>query len=169
MSGIITSFERCRVVGLLAFVVFWTGATLGAAEAQMIEIEYGGEVLKTDLSNEALGLKRTEFETSTVWTEGVSRYEGVLLRELLAHLEIDISAPGSVTLVALDGYSARLNFSDITPEAPLLAFLRDGAPMSRREQGPYWLIFPYDQDARYRTETIYALSVWQISRLIIDQ
>lgn len=167
MSGIFDSNARCRVFGLLAFVTFWMGVTLGAAGAQMIEIEYGGEVLKTDLSDEARGLKRAEYETSTVWTEGVARYEGVLLKELLAHLEIDITAPGAVTLVALDGYSARLNFSDITPEAPLLAFLRDGAPMSRREQGPYWLIFPYDQDARYRTETVYALSVWQISRLII--
>lgn len=110
----------------------------------------------------------SEYETSTVWTESVDRYAGVLLIDLLRHLGFD-PAVGTVSVYAIDGYSAVINSNIISEQAPLLAFLRNDIPMSIRNQGPIWLIFPYDSDQKYRTETIYAMSVWQIRSLRVQQ
>jgi hypothetical protein len=48
-----------------------------------------------------------------------------------------------------------------------LATLADGKPMSVREKGPVWMLFPYDDVAAYRTEQTYARSIWQLNRIEI--
>lgn len=154
-----------RVLVVCAFVF----AIPAMVFSQPIAVVYGEESVDFDLTAEPALLPRTHFETSTVWTEGSDLYEGVLLKDLLLHLGVDMSAPGGrVVVEALDGYSAEIEFDLITQDAPLLAFLRNGHLMPRRAQGPYWLIFPYDHDARFRTESIYAQSVWQVTRLTIS-
>ena len=37
--------------------------------------------------------------------------------------------------------------------------------MSVREKGPIWVIYPYDHDADYRTDTIFSRSIWQLDRI----
>lgn len=121
------------------------------------------------LSTEDLeNLPITEFVTSTVWTDAVDRYSGVLLHDLLGHFDVaPAAAHGKIEVAAIDGYSATIGFDVITERAPMLAFQRNGAPMPMRSQGPFWLIFPYDDDPVYRTESIYALSVWQVQNVTI--
>ena len=115
-------------------------------------------------------LPMTEFDTSTVWTETVDHYAGVLLRDLLQEVGVDLAATdGRVVIHALDGYTATFGFDDITPEAPLLAFLRNGAEMPLRAQGPFWILFPFDDNPAFQTETAYARSVWQVSRIVVER
>jgi len=38
----------------------------------------------------------------------------------------------------------------------------NGEPISRREKGPYWLVYPYDVDAKYQSEVVYSKSIWQL-------
>jgi|GEM_PF-1522504 len=123
----------------------------------------------TTLSRDDLAeMPEAEYLTSTVWTDAVHRYSGVLLRDILTSFSVDVDGgTGEVLLTAMDGYSATLPFHKITEAAPMIAFLRDGEPMPRRGQGPFWLIFPYDEDPAFRQETIYALSVWQIEEIRI--
>lgn len=125
----------------------------------------------TTLSRDDLAeLPGAEYRTSTVWTDAVHQYSGVLLRDILASFSVDVDdGTGEVLLTAMDGYSATLPFHKITETAPMIAFLRDGEPMPRRGQGPFWLIFPYDEDPAFRQESIYALSIWQIEEIQIRQ
>jgi hypothetical protein len=105
-------------------------------------------------------LPRTGFSTSTVWTEGVARYEGVLLTDLLAAL----GAGGrELSATAIDGYVVVIPVDELGPDGPILAFLRDGAPMPVRDRGPLWLIYPYDDNPAYRNDTTYARSIWQLT------
>ncbi len=140
---------------------------LGSAGARatqpdtILEVQLGeGKIIGFTL-DDLLALPVTEFETSTVWTQGIDHYAGVLLLDLLHHIGHE-PVRGAVNVRALDGYSARIDASLVTEEAPLLSFLRNGRPMSVRDQGPVWLIFPYDHDPAFRTESIYAKSVWQV-------
>jgi hypothetical protein len=145
-----------------------TALALGATPAAALEgheliVELPGVDAITLSMDELAAMPRTEFSTSTVWTEQVDHYAGVLLRDLLRHFGQDPETEtGSVVLIGLDGYSATLQFELISAEAPLISFLRNGEPMSVRSQGPFWAIFPYDHNPAYRTESIYATSVWQI-------
>ena len=112
------------------------------------------------------GLPRHEFATSTVWTDGVSVYSGVLLRDLLAAVGAE---GGSLTAHAIDGYSATMPLDSVADDGPLVAFLRDGAPMSVRQRGPLWIVFPYDDNPAYRNDTTYGRSVWQLTRIEIER
>ena len=72
-------------------------------------------------------------------------------------------------MVALNDYKVVMPLSDVESDVPIIATRMNGAPMSVRDKGPYWIVFPYDQDARYQTETIYSYSIWQLNRLnVVD-
>jgi hypothetical protein len=58
--------------------------------------------------------------------------------------------------------------ADAMVDGPLLAFLMNGEPMSVRDKGPVWLVYPYDADAAFRTEQIYAWSIWQLDRIEVS-
>ena len=40
--------------------------------------------------------------------------------------------------------------------------------MSVREKGPLWIVYPYDSNIAFQTETIYARSIWQLDRISIE-
>ncbi len=109
-------------------------------------------------------LPRHSFATSTIWTEGVDTYEGVLLSDLLAA----VGATGTSLLAkALNDYEITFPVAEATAEGPLLAYRTNGKPMSVREKGPIWLIFPYDAVEAFRTEQTYARSIWQLDRIAV--
>jgi hypothetical protein len=111
----------------------------------------------------ALGV--VEVETTTMWTDGPQRFEGVPLRAVLDRL----GASGSqIEAMALNDYLTTIPTSDAEGDVPILAFAVNGATMSVREKGPLWVIYPYDRDPdRYRTELIHSRSIWQLTRLTI--
>lgn len=110
-------------------------------------------------------LPARSFQTSTVWTEGVHEFEGVPLRTLLERL--GAAKDASVSAVAVNDYAVEIPASAIEDDAPIIAYHIDGATFSRREKGPLWVIFPYDEDARYRSEVTYGQSIWQLDRLTV--
>lgn len=109
-------------------------------------------------------LPQHEFTTSTIWTEGTATYSGVLLRDLLAAAG---ATGATVKLTALNDYQITMPAADAAEDGPLLAVLVDGKPMSVRDKGPVWLVYPYDDNAAYRTEQTYARSIWQLNRIEI--
>lgn len=145
----------------------------GLAKTHLLTIEIGpfpdGSVQRHSLTTDSLSdMVVTEFATSTVWTEGVDRFSGVLLWDMLLHLGVEpMGWNGEITLQALDGYSVTLGPAHVTENAPLLAVHQNGRLMPRRARGPVWLVFPYDDNPAFRNETIYALSVWQIEHVSI--
>lgn len=109
-------------------------------------------------------LPQHTFITSTIWTEGTATYTGVLLRDLLDA----VGAKGStVKLTALNDYQISMPAADAFENGPLLANLSNGEPMSLRDKGPVWLIYPFDDVAEYRTEQTYARAIWQLNRIEI--
>lgn len=107
-------------------------------------------------------LDQTEFSTTTIWTDSVDIFSGVSLKTLLAHL----SATGeTLELTALNDYAVTMPMAEIEGDAPIIATRMNGETMSVREKGPYWIIYPYDRDPSYRTESIYSRSIWQLNRL----
>ncbi|TNF19230.1 MAG: oxidoreductase [Rhodobacteraceae bacterium] len=111
-------------------------------------------------------LDAREVTTSTIWTEGAIRFTGVSLDVLLAH----VGASGStVAARAINDYTVEIPASDATPEGALLAYGMNGAPMSRRDKGPLWVIYPFDASVDYRSEVIYSRSIWQLDRMEIRE
>lgn len=103
-----------------------------------------------------------QITTSSIWTDGKHTYTGVPLKSLARSLHLDSQ---TVSLHAINDYTAEIPLSEAEDAAPILAYLMDGAPMSVRDKGPIWVIYPYDANASYRSDTTFARSVWQLDRI----
>lgn len=105
---------------------------------------------RTEFDLEMLqSLPATTFETSTTWTTGKHSFGGVSLRDFL----IVLGAGGStIHSVALNDYAIDIPVSDAVEGGPILAYSMDGKPMSVRDKGPLWIVYPYDANPDYRTE-----------------
>lgn len=130
----------------------------------ILSIELPGEKVidfsLTDLENLGVSL----FETTTPWTEGKTRFEGIYLKQLLTV----VGAKGSqIKAVALNDYASELPFEGAETENALIAYKMNGKQLSVRENGPLWIIYPFDQYPSLKQETIYSRSVWQLRKLVI--
>lgn len=111
-------------------------------------------------------LPATTFETTTIWTDGNNQFVGVPLSVLL---ELLGAGTGTLRATAINDYSVEMPVDAAQADAPIIAYEMDGQPMSRRQKGPLWIVYPYDSDAEYRSELVYSRSIWQLDRLEIVQ
>lgn len=110
------------------------------------------------------GMPRTEFTTSTIWTEGEVTFSGVSLKALMDRLGAE---GGKITATAINNYSVEIPM-DSLGDYPIVADLMDGKPMSIRDKGPLWIVFPFDSGEEFQTEVIYSRSIWQLDRLEVS-
>lgn len=107
-------------------------------------------------------LPQRSFTTTTIWTSGLQTFSGPALRSVLTASGI---VTGTVELIAANEYRVSIAVDDLGAEVPILATRMNGGPFSLREKGPLWLVYPYDADPAFRSEAIYARSIWQIIRI----
>ena len=122
-----------------------------------------GEVTEFCL-DELSEMAQTTFTTTTIWTEGEQTFTGVSLHDFLMHLESDAA---SLRALAINDYSIEIPATDATPEGPIIAYMRNGEPMTVRDKGPLWVVYPYDSDPKFQTEEVYFRSIWQMDRIEI--
>lgn len=101
-------------------------------------------------------------ETTTAVTDGVSLFEGVLMRDLL---ELAGAEGGTVTAIALNDYAIDIPAGDFSAFDVLAALVMDGETLTPRDKGPIWIVYPRDdfaelQDIRYDYRW-----VWQLVHL----
>lgn len=172
-----TLIERLGLPGLVALLVvlnftFATAQTLPVPEGAVL-LTVDGDITVTNTAGAALfdremleEIGLSSMRTSTIWTQGVVHFEGVMLHEILERLGVKA---GTLTLHAANEYSTQIAVADIKPDAPLIAFRRDGKNMSLREKGPLWVMFPFDTHPEYRSDIAYSLSVWQLVRITVKK
>lgn len=110
-------------------------------------------------------MPKAVIETSTPWTAGKARFEGVLLTDILA---ITGARGTTIRASALNDYSVDLPVEDAARYKPIVAFRLNGQYMPVREKGPLWIMYPFDSDTDLRTETIYSRAVWQLHSLTVS-
>lgn len=101
-------------------------------------------------------------ETSTIWTDGVQRFQGVSLNALVEFLSV---TDGVLKAQAINDYTVEIPVSDAIVDGPILAYTMNDAVMSVREKGPLWVVYPYDSGTQYQSEVIYSRSIWQLDRI----
>ncbi len=121
----------------------------------------GGAPLRLDLA-QLDALPQGGFTSRTPWFDAARRFTGVSGAGLVAA----IGARGSeVVATALNDYAVTIPMADFTGAGLILATRLDGEPMSVREKGPVWVVYPFDAEARLRSEVFYSRSIWQLRRL----
>ncbi|RLQ88868.1 molybdopterin-dependent oxidoreductase [Notoacmeibacter ruber] len=163
-----------RIAGTLAFLFFAPMAyagDLGQPQNEPVLTVTGsigntneGELAAFDMQM-LKELPATTFETTTIWTTGKSRFTGVAIDDLFEALD---AKGDTINAIALNDYAVELPVSDAVEGGPIIAYELDGKPMSVRDKGPLWIVYPYDSNADYRTEQVYSRSVWQLNRLEVE-
>jgi len=74
----------------------------------------------------------------------------------------------SVRLTALDGYAMDLPMSDFEKYDAVVATEMDGKPLSVRDHGPAWLVYPASDHPELKDTVYDSRSVWQIKTIEID-
>ena len=107
-------------------------------------------------------LDQIEFTTNTIWLSGETHFSGVSLKALLRQFAIK---GNKIEMTALDGYAVSMSIADLEDNAPIISTRLNGKIIPIRENGPYWVVFPYDSDKKYQTEINFARSIWQLKHI----
>jgi hypothetical protein len=108
----------------------------------------------------------TAIETVTPWTDGVARFEGPMLRDLMKW----VGARGSrLQATALNDYSVEIPFEDFERHPVILAMKMNGKVLRTRSKGPLWIIYPWSDRPELRSEVVYGRSIWQIKELTVKK
>lgn len=108
-------------------------------------------------------LEQISFETTTIWTEGRITFSGPRLRDVLAGAGI---IEGRILLQALNDYEVEMDLEEMGENWPIIATRQNGQPFEVRDQGPLWLVFPYEEDLGLSLERVHTLSVWQLVQVL---
>lgn len=120
-----------------------------------------GAVFDADMLAE---LPQHTLHTSTAVTDGVKRFDGVLMRDLL-HA---VGAKGkTVRARALNNYSVEIPIADFENYDVLLAVAMDGERLVPADKGPLWIIYPRDDFRELRDMRYDYRWVWQLNRLAV--
>ena len=163
---------------LLAQLAIEAGDPTGPAWAAQLErpegrviLKISGHVANTNSSGAAefdramLQTLPTEtIETETPWTDGVVRFEGPLMRELLKF----VGARGSsIQVTALNDYTVDIPVSDLESYHVILAMKMNGEDLQTRTRGPLWVVYPWSEHPMLRAELYYGRAVWQAREIIV--
>jgi len=124
-----------------------------------------GETAQFDLAI-LKSLDEESFTTTTPWTDGQQSFTGVSLKALLDRLEV---REGNLSATAINDYAVNIPVSDAVEGGPMIAYLRNGEAMSVRDNGPLWIVYPYDATVDYQAEVIYTRSIWQLDRIVVSE
>ena len=159
---------QARLTALACAGALPAGSGLAAAgNADAVILEVSGRVANSRFftRSDLMALGVTTIETSTSWTTGVHRFEGVLARAVLA----EMGPVGSTSVVAraLNDYTASIPISDFENYDVIFAWSMDGVPLTRRDKGPLWIIYPRDAVPELADERLEHRWVWQMNRLLL--
>lgn len=112
---------------------------------------------------EAMGL--VVIETATPWNEGIVKFEGVPLTQLLKAANAD---GDTATVIALNDYSVDVPTADFSEFGTILAVKRNGEYMPVDDQGPFFVIYPFDSNPILQAQPYYGRAVWQVKEISVE-
>ncbi len=142
-----------------------------AQPASPVILEIYGNITHTNVGDAAHfdmemleALPPATLETSTAVTDGVHRFDGVLMRDVLARVGADAQ---TVSATALNDYTIDIPIEDLDRFDILLAYRMDGQKLLPSDKGPLWIVYPRDQHDELQDIRYDYRWVWQLYRLDI--
>lgn len=104
-------------------------------------------------------LPQHHITTRTPWYVQPRKFTRPLLRDVLA---LALAQAQTLRVTALNDYRIDIPFDDVQRYDVVLARLLDDMPMTVREKGPLFMIYPFDSVPTLRNARYYSRSVWQL-------
>lgn len=115
-------------------------------------------------------LPQVTHTVETPWYPRKVSFSGPLARDVLAAAGVNPdgpTTPSSVRAIAINDYKVDIPLSDFTRHPVILATRMNGNPMSSRDKGPLFVIYPYANFGATERKQYFDRSVWQLDRLQI--
>lgn len=106
----------------------------------------------------------TSLVTSTPWTEGTSKFEGVLARDVLHYVG---ARSDHITAISMNDYLVEIPIKDFLDHDVIFALKRDGKFLGVRDMGPVLIVYPFDRDASLWTESVFTRCVLQLGAVYV--
>jgi len=146
------------------------GETLLVPEGEVL-LKIGGAITHTNVDGEAWfdlemlqSIGVADIETETPWTEGMAKFTGVLLKDLMQHV-----GAKSMTFeaTALDKYKYEFSEIDYEKYPVIIAWKLNDELLTVRTLGPLWIMFPYSDYEELDKEVYRDAAVWQLINISV--
>ena len=158
--------RQTLIVGALALLATATHTHAQAPQPAPVLTVSGAQTPSRDFTLASLeALPQVEVRTTTPWSKAAVTYRGPLLRTVL---EAAGAKGQELRAIALNDYRVTLPLADVREHNVILATRADGQPLSVRDKGPLFVIYPFDSEPALKQPAYYERSIWQLRRLQLD-
>lgn len=152
-----------RQVIILAIIIFLlTSASIyrksEADDIPLYLVDERSGVSFTLSYHEIVKYGQFSINTSTPWTDGISHFNGVPLKALLADV---VPKFKKIIVKAHNDYTVTISSADLDNNDVILAWSLDGKKLSLRDKGPYWIVFDLDSLGEHGSQYLNKM-VWQV-------
>lgn len=110
-------------------------------------------------------LPQHSFTTMTPWAQQPLQFSGPLLRDVLQAA----GAQGQHLVArALNDYSVQIPVQDALSYDMVVATRMNGQPMSVRQRGPLFVVYPFDSKPELKSATYIERSIWQLHAIEVQ-
>jgi hypothetical protein len=110
-------------------------------------------------------MKQRTIRTATPWYDQPREFTGPLLRDVLSAAGVPATAKGMARFTALNDYRVEIPLEDAREHDVIVARLLDGAPMTVRQKGPLFVMYPFDEKPALRTTVYFSRCIWQLKSI----
>jgi hypothetical protein len=111
------------------------------------------------------GLPQKTFTTHTPWDKTPTKFQGPLLRDVLAAAK---ASGTTIKAVALNDYKTNIPLDDAAKFDVIVAHSMNGQDIPVRTKGPLFIVYPFDSKPELAATTYYERSAWQLQRMDIE-
>jgi hypothetical protein len=154
-------FAAGALVAAAALVATAPGVLAGAGETALT-VQRESRTIELSL-DELAALPQVTVVTENEFSDGEVAYRGPLVRDVLARFGLD-QAP-EVRFTAANDYFVDIPAEDFSAYDAILAMEADGKPLSRRDKGPLWLMYPISDHAELKDPAYLRRLIWQVVRI----
>lgn len=134
-----------------------------SAETLLRVAALDGNNSRTLSEADLLALPQVEVRTVNEFVDGLRTFSGPLARDVL--MSSGAGEVSEVVLTAANDYQIEVNAAEFFTYDVILALSMDGVPLSRRDKGPIWMIYPMSDFAELRDPVYNSRLIWQLVRM----
>jgi len=157
------ALRRLSTLGLAAGLAAGLAGAASAGETALELVSANHTQIRALSLDDLAALPQTTVRTENDFSDGVVAYSGPLVRDVLA--ELGLGSLNVVRFVAANDYYVDIPTSDFADYEVILAMNADGQPLSRRDKGPLWLMYPISDNAALRDPVYLRRLIWQVVRI----
>ncbi len=139
-------------------------AEVRAAEAALTLVRGPGDAEILELSLDDLAaLPQVTILTDNAFVDGQVAFRGPLARDVIEQLALGEAE--TLRFTAANDYWVEIPSSDFEKFDAILAMEADGKPLSRRDKGPLWLVYPISEGDELMDTVYLGRLIWQVVRI----